>query len=337
MENEKLVLKFEENDDLLEYENKVILIEDKKLINDLGKENIRNGNSSLLIKSLNDLPVYDVIQLKINVAETGVFLASFSKDKIDEKVREELLNKIKELKDDVTPTHETQLAKINKLIAILNEYLPIYISFRNYGDIKVTFDELKDLEVSSPLFLLFKPEKPKKIKPVKEPKPRKEIKFNFKKLKIKFKLPKFPKIHIDFPLFTVDYLFCGIFPLLFGFGIVTGIYEVLNDQSISIFLFIIAGLFLGITYYTVYETLYKKGKLNYKGLRYWLLLYIFIGAAIGIVVGFVISKFALKDEVESINYGLMMAIGAPSSAVVSMLSIYASMLINLIVKKIKKY
>lgn len=337
MESEKLVLKFEESKDELEYENKVILIEDKKLINELRKENIRNGNSSLQIKSLNDLPIYDVIQLKINVAETGTFLVSFSKEKIDEQVREELLNKIKELKDNVTPTFETQSEKIKKLINILNEYNPIYISYRSSGDIKIGFENLKDLVVSSPLFVLQKLEKPKKVKAIKEPKPKKELKINFKKIHFNFKLPRFPQINIEFPLFSVDYLFTGIFALLLGFGLVTGIYEIVNQQSVAIFLLILAGIFLGVDYYTVYATLYKKGKLNYRGLRYWLLLYILVGSTIGIVVGYVVSKYALKAEVENINFGFIMAIGAPCAAVGSALSIYASMLINLIVKKIKKY
>lgn len=94
-------------------------------------------------------------------------------------------------------------------------------------------------------------------------------------------------------------------------------------------------IFIGIGYVSDYSTLYRKGVERFKGLKYWLLLYVFIGVAIGLAVGYVVAKFGLKTNNE-INYSLILYISIPSSIVVSLAGIPASKLINLIIKKIKK-
>ena len=106
MENPSLVLKFKDQEQEYSFENKVSLIEDKKLLQVLSKPNIKNQDSSLLIKSLNDTHISDVIQIKINISETGFVLASFSKETLTDETRTQLLEEIGKLKNTEAPTKE---------------------------------------------------------------------------------------------------------------------------------------------------------------------------------------------------------------------------------------
>lgn len=345
MKVKDVVFKFEEQNDEFSFKEKINVLEDKKLIKVLGKENIKNEDSSLIILSMNNLPVYDVIQLKINVAETGVFLVNFSKEEFTEEIRKEALHKIGELKDNITPTKETQINKIKRLLIILDKYKPIYATYTSKHDIEIEVEDFNnisnEIRYSFPIILLtnkkkkehkkihitipniFKREKKEKVKT-------KETKVKVEKTQIAKK-----EIVIDFPLFSFDYLWNAIFALSLGYAVPVAIYEVLNNDLISIVLFVMTAIFIGIGYVSDYSTLYRKGVERFKGLKYWLLLYVLIGAAIGLAVGYVVAKFGLKTNNE-INYSLILYISIPSSIVVSLAGIPASKLINLIIKKIKK-
>ncbi len=93
-----MILGFTDKTNEYSFENKVYLIEDKLLVSNLSKPNIKNQNSSMIIKTMNNISIADVVQIKINVAETGHFLASFDKEKFSEETRNELLQNIKTLK-----------------------------------------------------------------------------------------------------------------------------------------------------------------------------------------------------------------------------------------------
>lgn len=337
MKVKQLVFKFEEDKNEFVFDQQLTFIEDKKLIKTLEKENIKNEGSSLIIKSMNNLPIYDVIQIKINLSETGTFLASFDKSKIDEKVREKLLAGISSLKDGVEPTKDTQIKKIKNLLVILDRYNPIYVTYKNGDDIQIdkeSFNEIVETTLFAyPLLILKKKEEKTK-----------EIHINFlKHKKIKkteetqsedSKKPR-KEIVIDYPLFNFDYLFNALFCLLFSFGVLVSIFELINKESISVFLIIITVIFLGITYFSVYSTIYKKHVEKYKGLKYWILLYLGVGTAAGLAIGYIVAKFALKTENE-IDYNLILAISIPSSIVLTLISIFPAKLINLISKKLKK-
>lgn len=359
MKVKDVVFKFEEQNDEFSFKEKINVLEDEKLIKVLGKENIKNEDSSLIMLSMNNLPVYDVIQLKINVAETGVFLVNFSKEEFTEEIRKEALQKIGELKDNITPTKETQINKIKKLLIILDKYKPIYVTYRSKQDIQIEVEDFNNIsnetDFSFPIILLknkkkkehkkihitipniFKKEKKEKVKKDKPVKA--EVQKTPKAKKEKVKVEKAPKVRkeivIDFPLFSFDYLWNTVFALSLGFSIPVAIYEVLNNDLISIALFAMAAIFIAIGYVSDYNTLYRKRVERYKGLKYWLLLYVLIGGAIGLAVGYVVAKFGLKTNNE-INYSLILYISIPSSIVVSLAGIPASKLINLIIKKIKK-
>ena len=87
MEKQNLVLGFKEQEDNFTFENKIFLVQDKKLIENLSRPNIKNQDSSLVIKSLNDTHIADVIQIKVNIADTGHFLVSFKKETLTEELR----------------------------------------------------------------------------------------------------------------------------------------------------------------------------------------------------------------------------------------------------------
>lgn len=444
MKINELVFKFEEDKNEFSFSENLCLIDNKKLIKNLSRENIKNGNSSLIIKSMNDLPIYDVIQLKIRLDDTGSFLVNYSKENFTEEKRESLINKIKELKDNEEPTLEKQKVKISKLIGILNTSNPMFAVFRQNGDINIGFDDFKELTQSSFILLIIK-NKEKAVKTTEKPEPIKEIipeekvnndedisetvvikplkdvkytgnivtphpfvknkgkilkenvdyvvycddaepgeattviefigkyskttqvelKFNIvlKKVRekryvkekvlakitscfgsIKDALKKKPKknknkhkVVIDFPLFSFDYLFVGLFTLLFGFATYAGIFELIIKESIAVFLIILAAIFLGVLYFSFYSSTFKKRSERYKNLKYWLLLYVFVGAAIGTVAGYVITTFAITIPEDAVtNLPLLLEISIPSILVLSFISPFTSKLINLIFSKIKK-
>ena len=112
MEKQLLVLKYKDEETEFSFEDKVTFIQDKRLIADLSKPNIKNQDSSLLIKSLEDTHISDVLQIKVNIPETGYFLTSFNKANLTEEQRNHLLNDIGTIKGNETPTLETQILKI---------------------------------------------------------------------------------------------------------------------------------------------------------------------------------------------------------------------------------
>ena len=154
MENQNLILKFKNQEQEYSFENKVLLVEDKKLIQNLSKPNIKNQDSPLIIKSLNDLHISDVIQIKINISETGYVLASFSKESLTDETRTQLLEEIGKLKNNENPSNENSLKKVKDLLGILNNFSPIYATFSNNGYIKIDLDELQKTQTSFPLIVL---------------------------------------------------------------------------------------------------------------------------------------------------------------------------------------
>lgn len=392
-----LTLKFEENETEFLFGEKLNIVSDEKLIKSLGRENIKNGNSTLQIKSLNLLPIYDVIQLKINVLDTGTFLVNFEKEKIDENTRNSLIEKIKTLKNDAEPTKELQIEKIKKLLAIIEEFHPIYATYRNTDILKLTQEELtnitNEIDFTFPLLFLVKmpkekivkvkEEKPEKIKSpkpgklkeekptkikeekpikVKEDKPSKikedkPIKPKAEKeqkpvIKQEVKKPQQPvqqfkkkrlvadqeytQSFIDFPLFDVDYIFVTVFSFLLSFGFLVGLYKNKAGEGIAVFLFVMSALYAGIVFYTVYTTLFKRTKEKYKNLKYWISLYIIAGVALGVLIAWIICKFALKSDVVIDDYSKMIWTTIRVTFFTAIASIPGSFPINWIIKKIKK-
>ena len=64
MKTNELILKFEDKEEVFNFADKINKIDNEKLVKILGRENVKNSNSTLIIKSMN-LPIFDVIQFKI--------------------------------------------------------------------------------------------------------------------------------------------------------------------------------------------------------------------------------------------------------------------------------
>ena len=75
MRKKTLVLKFDKQDYEYRFEDKVFVIEDKKLVENLLKPNIKNQEATLFIKSEGDIHISDVVQLKVNVGEAETMMS----------------------------------------------------------------------------------------------------------------------------------------------------------------------------------------------------------------------------------------------------------------------
>lgn len=316
MISKKLILKFDDKNEEYCFTEKISIIEDKNLIKELSKTNIQNSDSLLFIKSEDNLPIYEVIQFKINVTDTCVFLVNFKKENIDENARKDLVEKVSTLKTKGVQTIEDQLNKIEKLLKIIREFNPIFISYYQSGDLIIKNTDLlaiiNKIDIDFPIIILAKEEK-------EHTKPKKQMPTLF-----------------DFPMFKVDYLFVMLFSILFSYALYSGIFEILNKQSISVFLLILAFVFYIIMCVSYREALFEKFEIKYKKLKYWLLVYGIIGIAIGSIAAFFISKFVLKNEVESINFSTINIWSPVGSFVLVILSLFVTQLINLIMIKINK-
>lgn len=321
MKKKTFVLKFSDSEKEFLFEDKVFVIEDKKLVENLEKPSIKNSESKLVIKSMNDTHVADVIQVKINVNETGYFLVSFPKDGLSEEKRKELLEEISKLKSKAVQTNSTQLKKAKLLVEILNKYKPIYATFINDGEYKVDITKLSKEELKFPLLVLVKPKK----KFVVQPKVKKE--------KAKDGKVKPQKTYSPFSLFEADYLFVFLFTLLCAFGTITSIFEFMNNENIAIFLVVLAVAFAFVLVLAVQSTVYKKGKLINPFLRYYLIVFIVLGIVGGIVGGYFVSKLVLKTEIEDFDYKKLIILASVISGPVCLSALSTSRLANLVAKK----
>ena len=347
MKNQNLILKFKDQEQEYSYKNTVSIIEDKKLLQTLSRPNIKNQDSSLLIKSMNDTHISDVVQIKINIADTGFVLASFAKETLTDESRNMLLEEIGKLKSAEAPTKENSVKKIQDLLVILNNFVPIYATFSNLGDIKINTEELNTIELNFPLLVLAQPERKmifKIGKPKKETsKPKKKIiKSKDKKVKVekvetqKPKKEKVQKEYQPFPLFDSDYFFVLFFSLLASFSITTSIFELMNKEGISAFLIVLAVILAITLVIAVTSVVYKKGELRNPLLRYYLGAFILVGLIIGVVGSFFVCKYLLKTEIEDFDYKKMMLITSLISAAL-LLSLSLSRFVNFLNKlRLKK-
>lgn len=314
MKKKNLILKFTDSGKEFLFEDKVFVIEDKKLVENLEKPSIKNSESKIVIKTLNDTHISDVVQIKINMNETGTFLASFQKDSLSEEKRSELLEEIGGLKSSAVQSNSTQLKKAIKLVSILNKYKPIYVTFINDGQYKVNITKLSSEDLKFPILVLNKPTKKFTIHP-------------------KSKKDNQQKAYQAFSLFEVDYLFVMLFALLGSFGIITAIFEFMNKQNVAIFLAIMAFAFAFILILAVQSTLYKKGKLINPFLRIYLILFILLGVAGGIVGGYYLSKLVFKTEIADFNFKYLIINSSVVALPVMLSSLVTSLLANAVVKK----
>lgn len=324
---ESLIFKIKNSNQEFAFENKVYEVEDKKLVHDLGRPNFKNADSLLVIKSLNDLHISEVVQIRINLTDTGNFLASFPKEKLPEEKRDDLLKQIGALKSEEQPTEATQLEKVKKLMKILGNFQPIYVSFFNSDQIKLALNDFSIKSLKFPLLVL---KKSNKI----------VLSFSlFKKRKNDMQIEKTSKEtpqYAPIELLTLDYFFIFLFAVLGSLGIITSIFELMNKQGIGIFLIILSVAFFVVEIIAVTLTVYPKGKLRHPLLRYYLIPFILVGIVIGIVGGYFISIGLLKTEIENFNYKKLIILSVIISLVSLLSSIGLSIPGNILIQKIQK-
>ena len=326
MEKQIFVLKFKDQDNIFSFEDKVSFVEDKKLIENLSRPNIKNQDSNLVINSLNDLHISDVIQIKVNVSDTGHFLVSFNKETFDDEKRKLVLEEIGKLKNDDSPTIESQTKKIQELLGILNNFEPIYATFSNSGDIKIELSKLNEVELKFPLLVLAQQVKKHMVKfGTKKEKetPEKKERQNKEKPKHEYQ---------PFPLFDIDYVFVLIFSLLGSFAIIASVFELMNKEGIAAFLIILSVVFVITLIVAVHSTLYKKCEIRNPFLWLYLAIYIVVGIAAGLVASYFICKGVLKTEIENFDYKKMLVISIPISIVALLSSLASCMLFNIFMK-----
>lgn len=328
MKNSFLVLKFKDKPMEYSFGSKVSFVEDKKLCENLSKINIKNRDSELIIHSLNDVQISDVIQIKVNMAETGTFLINFEKGSLGQEKRNELLKEIGALKNEETPTQEGQLKKTKKLVKILEKYEPIYVSFSNTGEIKLDLSLISE-KPSFPLLVLTKTKKKIVINFKKKDKKKEIDKPNKDKKKVE-------KNYAPLSLFETDYIFILLFALLGSIAITATIFEIMSKQMIAIFLGIISLAFVVVEAIAMQSSTYKKNKLINPYIRYYLSIFIVVGITIGIVAGYFISKGLLKTEIENFDYKKMLLISIAVSVPALISSVFSSIFVNFLIKKFKK-
>ena len=215
----------------------------------------------------------------------------------------------------------------------MNNFHPIYAVFSNSGDIKLSIDELNEIELFFPLLVLAQPER-KMIFKVKKDK--EDIKEPMKEKVEREKPQKERKEYPPFALFDSDYFFVLFFALLAAFSITASVFELMNKEGIAAFLIILAVILTITLVISVTSVVYKKGELRNPWLRYYLGIFVLVGAVIGVVGSYFVCKFLLKTEIENFDYKKMMLISSLISLVL-LASLSLSRLANLINKlRLKK-
>ena len=128
MNNQQLIFSFSDTNESFGYGNGFSFIKNRKLFNALKIELSTNVDSSVVIKSLDNLKISDVFQLKINIKKIGYFLVNFPLEENADQKYLPLIEEIKTLKDEYEEK-DKQLLKIEQVILILNKYQPIYSIF----------------------------------------------------------------------------------------------------------------------------------------------------------------------------------------------------------------
>lgn len=288
MQIKKLVLKNNTNNNQYIFAKQFNKIDDLALAKELGTENIKNEDSTLVISSLNDTKIYDVIQIKINLTKVGVFLANFDKTTFDDESRKKLIESLSALKVEETPTYETQSKKANKILEILNDYQPIYVTYSNTKSIILDLEVNKALKFNYPLLIL--------------PVIKKEDNFLVKFFKSK---------NIE-----LDNLFIGIFSCLFSVASIIATHNLINSANIGIFLLVLSIVFLGI-YAFVFISFY----INCKKLKKSVFIFTLIGIVLGISIGLLVSAFLIKGDDISLDIPKTLLIGGLPSLIAPILII----------------
>lgn len=335
MEINTLIIGQNNSTEKFEFNNKINLVTSTMLSNDLLKENYNLDDSPFVIESHNNLSLKDTFQLKIKIAQTGIMMVYFDKETISDEQKQNLFNEIRTLKDGVTPTFETQKEKIKKVVEIIAKYNPMFSTYFNNGDFVFTSHTLEELlvetEFSFPILIAVpsiefeeKLEKEKKNKPTKtkkEPKEKSADSYSFVEA-----------------LKCMDFIFFGIFSAFITFGSIISGFEIKNGDGIAVFLIVLSVAFFGVLTYAAYKSYKEKDLFQYK-IKNLIIpgVYILVGIALGIVIGFLVTTFVVKPkEGIEINISQLLLIGGAIAVASSCLALALPKPISLLINKISK-
>lgn len=331
---------------------KVNLVLDQTLSVALAKENFSNKDSKIIVGDGSLTPIYDLFQIKIVVKGTGFFIANFSKDKMNEQLKDEIFAKLKTLKSEQPLNDESQKEKVRKALEFVSEYNPLFISFVNNGSpilTKSDFNLLIDpTKFETTLLVLMlpidyiipqssKPEKKFSLFKAKEPKPNEPQPVKEKPIEQVSDVPAKTNKEI-LKKYGYDYLFLALFTLIISASFMFGLALAFKGEMSSIFLFIITALFFGILIYAIrsYEKSVPNWKYNFNNIKFPVLA-IILGLGIGIGVGYLIVYFIIKGTEENpLDYGKILLISALSTTGMTLLAMVMPEAINFIQKKFIK-
>ena len=283
----KLILGRNNDQTNLVFDKQVNIIDDLALSKELGTENIKNEDSTLIIKSMSDTQIADIIQIKINLTSVGTLLVNFNKEALTEDDRKAMFEALSALKNKEEPTEKTQTEKFMKILSIVEKNKPEYVTFLNKGTIQIDVNEVaKKTKWNFPLLILAVPPKQPSF---------------FSKLKI-----------FNGKYFKGDYLFCSIFALLASFALPVGLFQSFGGDTISILLFVLTAIFAGILCFICYQNLIPEKD---KKLKFILMIYSVVGWVLGIVAAFVVLKLAFKEASAASSLMKILLIGGAGSLV----------------------
>lgn len=287
MKNQNVIFSFLDTKQSFEFKNGFSFINNKKLFDVLKTENFRNTESSLVIKSLDNLKISEVFQIKINIKQIGYFLVNLPFEENAKDKYTPLIKEIECLKDNDSFENEKQLLKIEKVIVILNKYYPIFSIFVGRDD---TFNYLKECNKVTPKFPLLFPQIVEDLSvKVIEKNEKTSNKTNFKffeKVSVIFDIEK--------PFFKTDFLFDLLFALFISFSLYTT-FAFFHNADMKGFIFLVQIFFYGFCLvYSLFLSKFKEKRIEHRGEETIIYSYIFLGSALGNLISFFIVRYALK-------------------------------------------
>ncbi len=332
---------------------KVNLVLDQTLSVTLAKENFNNKESKIIVGDGSLTPIYDLFQIKIVVKGTGYFIVNFSKETMNEQLKDEIFNKLKTLKSDQPLNDESQKEKVRRALEIISEYKPLFVSFVNNGSPILTKSDFNLLinpsSFETTLLVLMLPidyiipesngNKEKKFSffKSKESKPAEPAPIKEKPIEQKENAPAQSNKEI-LKKYGYDYLFLALFTLIISASFMFGLALSFKGEMSSIFLFIITALFFGILIYAIrsYEKSIPNWKYSFNNIKFPILA-ILLGLGIGIGVGYLIVYFIIKGTEENpLYYGKILLISSLVSTLITLVSMVMPEAINFIQRKFIK-
>lgn len=314
MENSKELIELNDTKETILLENGVSFVDNDKFLDYIKKEKFNDDDNSLSYKKIEETRVCDFLKIKIAIKSVGFYLVTLKNNDENNQKIPEIIEKVKELKDDNELDLEKQCEKIKKVANILNEYNLMFSFFVLQKQIPEHYIDFDDSKLNFPLIFIndYKKEKPKEEQTKNENKT--------KDLKV-----------ILNRLFSVDHLFNLLFCLFvcFSLHISTSLFSN-GDWKGALFLILFLAI-LGILNYCLYSSFYVKESKENKFEKLIVGLYLGLGSSIGLIIGICVSQFYLN-----IGYSFVIGLFNVIGFALCVCAIFSSRLLKLLFKPKKE-